>query len=96
MIDIGFRIIGLSQHVDILVAPLARVALVEFESKFAAARAVKAEEEGIVGTRHPMFPDFERYPYPSQLPTHEIPSRCTACGAPDALVCCVSVERTKG
>jgi hypothetical protein len=42
VIDVGFRVIRLPQHVDVLVTPLARVALVEFETKFAAAGAVKA------------------------------------------------------
>jgi len=72
---------ALASVVPSRLAPLARVALVEFEPKFTAAGAVQAEIEGIVGTRHSVFSDLESDPYPNQLPTHEISSWCFKRGA---------------
>jgi hypothetical protein len=95
VIDVGFRVVRPSQHVHVLVAPLARVALVEFEAKLSTAGAVKAEIEGIVGARHAVFADLECDPYPNQLPAHDASSPAPSATL-GALDCCDPDERSKG
>jgi hypothetical protein len=80
----------------ILVPSTARVALREFEPKFAAAGAVQAEVERIVGTRHAIFPDLEFHADPNQLAGQEISSRCSERDARDPLIAALPTNGRKG